>query len=288
MCIPGFSEPPKSKSILRTSPKFFGPKRSVHFSKGTLHHVKIPERKCPSQGVIQHSEPHERSPYAPKFEDRPQEETPQQQRSARRDAWGMAKHVLKLQEKDKDTFHSLSEVWSSPAPIFYETRGRSSMHMLSRKDLDSAEVEPVRVSRNPTTVITVQINEEATVYVHDLELFVTVEIFEDTPAVLSLRKNCEDRGYSCEWASGQKPHLTKNGQRIQCNTENYVPVVVPSSSASTSPTPLPSPAATRSDSTSIPASGNRLRDPTETKNTSNKKGTLFRHRETGCEICQSG
>ena len=46
------------------------------------------------------------------------------------------------------------------------------MHMLSRKDLNLAELETVRVSRNPTTVITangeVQTKEEATVYVNDL------------------------------------------------------------------------------------------------------------------------
>mgnify|MGYP000574616507 CR=1 FL=1 len=58
------------------------------------------------------------------------------------------------------------------------------MHMLSRKDLNSAELETVRVSRNPTTVSTakrdVQTNEEATVYVNDLDLFVTVQILEDT------------------------------------------------------------------------------------------------------------
>ena len=41
------------------------------------------------------------------------------------------------------------------------------MHMLSRKDLNSAEFETVRVSKNPTTVATanseVQTKEEATV-----------------------------------------------------------------------------------------------------------------------------
>ena len=59
------------------------------------------------------------------------------------------------------------------------------MHILSRKDLNPAQLETVPVSRTPTTVITangeVQTNEEATVYGHDLELFVTVQIFEDTP-----------------------------------------------------------------------------------------------------------
>ena len=82
------------------------------------------------------------------------------------------------------------------------------MHMLSRKDLNPAELETVRASRSTTTVTTtngeVQTKEEATAYVHDLELFVTVQILDDTPAVLLLGKLCEERGYSYEWASGKK------------------------------------------------------------------------------------
>ena len=35
----------------------------------------------------------------------------------------------------------------------------------------------------------------------------TVQILEETSAVLSLGKLCQDHGYSYEWASGQKPHL---------------------------------------------------------------------------------
>ena len=108
----------------------------------------------------------------------------------------------------------------STSAILIETRGKiicfSSMHLLSGKDLNSAELETVRVSRNPTTLITasgdVQIHEEATVYVYDLGLFVTVQILEGTPAVLSLGKLCEEHGYSYEWGSGQKPQLTTNGK----------------------------------------------------------------------------
>ena len=59
----------------------------------------------------------------------------------------------------------------------------------------------------------VQTSEEVQVYVRDLELFVTVQILDDTPAVLLLGKLCEeDDGYTSEWASGQKPQLTKNGK----------------------------------------------------------------------------
>ena len=123
------------------------------------------------------------------------------------------------------------------------------MHMLSRKDLNSAELDTLRVSRNPTMVIPadreVQTNKEATVHVNDVDVFVTIQILEDTPAILSFGNICEDRGYSYEWTSGQKTNLTDKCRKNHCNTENHVPIVVPglstgtsSSTASTSPTSL--------------------------------------------------
>ena len=122
------------------------------------------------------------------------------------------------------------------------------MHMMSRKDLNSAELDTVRVSRNTTMVFTVngevQTNEEAKVHVHDLDLFVTLQILEDTPAVLSPGKLCEDHGCSYVWTSGQK-NIPFKSIKILCNRENYVPIVVPrtinglfSSTASTSPASL--------------------------------------------------
>ena len=42
----------------------------------------------------------------------------------------------------------------------------------------------------------VQTKEEATEHVKELDLFVTVKFLEDTPAVLSLGKLCEDHWYS--------------------------------------------------------------------------------------------
>ena len=53
------------------------------------------------------------------------------------------------------------------------------MHMISKKDVNSAELETVTTSRSPTTVITangeVQTHEEATVYVKELGIFLTFE-----------------------------------------------------------------------------------------------------------------
>ena len=115
--------------------------------------------------------------------------------------------------------------------------------MLSRRDLNSAEWETVKVSEIPTTVVTangeVQTKEEATVYVKELDLFVTVMLLEDTPVALSLGKLCEDQGYSYQCTSGQKPQLIKNGRRRKCNTANYVPIVVPGLSTGSSSSASP-------------------------------------------------
>ena len=78
----------------------------------------------------------------------------------------------------------------------------------------------------------VHTNEEAHLYVYDLNLFVIVQILEETPAVLSLGKLCEDHGYSYEWVSGQKTRLTKEGKTIMCKTDNFLPLVVPGLSTS--------------------------------------------------------
>ena len=125
------------------------------------------------------------------------------------------------------------------------------MHMVSMKDLNSAELETMRTSRSLTTVMTangvVQTREEATVYVKQLDLFVKVMLLEETPTVLSLEKLCEDHGFSYHWISGQKPHLIKNSKRIDCNISNYVPFVFPGLSASSSST-TPSPTAPSSSS----------------------------------------
>ena len=122
-------------------------------------------------------DPHQRNPDAPKFEDRSQEETEWQERCAREAAWKLAKKIQKLKEEDKTAFFSPSENWCLPAPSTLKPEERefvdsgASMHIISKKDLISAELETVTTSRSPMTVITAngatQTNEEATVYVRE-------------------------------------------------------------------------------------------------------------------------
>ena len=118
----------------------------------------------------------------------------------------------------------------------------------AKKDLSNVEIDTLTKSCSPTIVITangeVQTHEEAIVHVEELDIFLTMKVLNNTPAVLSLGKLCDENGYSYEWINGQKPHLTKDGIRIICNTENFVPIVVPglssssSASSSTSRTPV--------------------------------------------------
>ena len=69
---------------------------------------------------------------------------------------------------------------------------RASLHMVSKRDLNSAELKTMRTSRSPTTVMTangeVQTREKATACVKELDLVVTVMLLEETLAVLSLGK----------------------------------------------------------------------------------------------------
>ena len=95
----------------------------------------------------------------------------------------------------------------------------TSMHRISKKDLSNAEMDTLTKSCSPTIVITangeVQTHEEAIVCVKELDIFLNMKVLENTPAVLSLGKFCDENGYSYEWINGQKPHLIKNGIRIQ-------------------------------------------------------------------------
>ena len=213
-----FQDVKSPKSILRKSTNMQRPIQRVKFMKAIARHTEIRDQN-PSLGYICPGEPHQRSPNAPKFEDRSQEETEWQEQGAREAAWRLAKCILKLKEKNKAAFFSPSENRCLPASNLkpeereFVVDSGASMHLISKKDLNSAEVDTLTTSCSPTIVITangeVQTHEEATVNVKELDIFLTMKVLENTPAVLSLGKLCDDNGYSYEWINGQKPHLIK-------------------------------------------------------------------------------
>ena len=90
-----FQDMTPPKSILRKSTDMPKPIQSVKFKKAIARHTKIRDQN-PSLGYICPSEPHERSPNAPKFEDRSQEETEWQELGAREAAWKLAKKYVQI------------------------------------------------------------------------------------------------------------------------------------------------------------------------------------------------
>ena len=71
--------------------KVLAPIQRVPFTKSTLRHASILEKKGPSLGKINVKVPLQRSPCAVNFGDLIHEETEQQQRFARSKAWNLAK-----------------------------------------------------------------------------------------------------------------------------------------------------------------------------------------------------
>ena len=138
---------------------------------------------------------------------------------------GFGENIHKLKNSDKTTFYTpigprvmLAPTSKRPEEREFEVDPGTSMHMMSQKELSSDKLDTLRRSRNPTVVLTangeVHTNQEAQAYVNDLNLFVTVQLLEETPAVLSLGKLCDDHGNSNEWVSGQKPRLPKEEKTI--------------------------------------------------------------------------
>ena len=106
----------------------------------------------------------------------------------------------------------------------------------------------------------VQTHEEAIVYVKELDMFLTMKVLDNTPAVLSLGKLCDENGYSYEWINEQKPYLIKQGKRIMCARRKISFLIVDpglsrssSGSSSTLRTPMKQESHSSSSSSSSPS-----------------------------------
>ena len=249
-CVFQDAEPPKSSSIFQKSSNIRRLIRCVRFIEAVVRHADIRDQH-PSLAMICPGDSQQYSPNTPKFEDRSQEETEWQEQGAREAAWKLAKSVLQLKEHERATFFSPSANRCLPASTLkpeerdFVVDSCASMHMISKKDLSNVEMDILTNSCSPTMVITAN----GEVQTHDngvcqrIDIFLTMKVLENTPAVLSFEKLCDENGCSHEWINGQEPHLINDGIRTICNTENFVPIVVPglssssSSSSSTSRTP---------------------------------------------------
>ena len=189
--------------------------KRVRFTRAALRQATIREKEGPSLEKTQVKIPHQRSPYAMKYEDRSPEETARQERCARGDAWRTKLHCIRLpiggfcrpQTRRKES------LWWTP---------EQACRLSAGKTLALPNWKTVTISESPASLVTangeVLTKGEATVYVRELDLVVTVTLLEDTPAVLSFGKLCENHDKTYHWTSGQKPHPINNGRKINCNT----------------------------------------------------------------------
>ena len=107
----------------------------------------------------------------------------------------------------------------------------ASVHMMSKKDSSSCELDTLRRSRKPN-FCTNAYKRGGTSFRSRSQFLRDSAIIRRCACCLSLGKLCIDHGYSYEWVRGQKPRLTKEGKTIVCKTDNFVPLVIPGLSTS--------------------------------------------------------
>ena len=96
------------------------------------------------------------------------------------------------------------------------------MHMISKKDLSKAEMDTLTKSCNPTIVITangeVQTHEEAIVYVKELDMFLTMQVLENTPA----QKYCRSESFAMKTGTPTNGSMVKNHISLRTEFGSFV------------------------------------------------------------------
>ena len=155
----------------------------------------------PSLGVIQPTSPHERSPYAPKFEGPSQEETLRQERCARRDASELTKsvqHSSRLRMFGVFLRHPQKKTKGKRIGCRFWTINAHDEQ--ERPELGrTGNCSTVQKPYNGRNIQWRSANERRSNSVRQRHGFYSSRFtLEHTPPVLSLGKLCEDHGYSCE------------------------------------------------------------------------------------------
>ena len=255
------------KSMQRELGKL-GSKHAVKFSKGTWHQIKIRERNGPSRGIIPQSVNFMNVVLARQNSEKDHMRRLWTKKDASTKQRGDWRKYYKLKSADKATFFILLfEARVMPAPTSKSSEERefvvdsgASMHRMSKQDSGSDELDSLRRSRNPTVVLTangeMHTNEEAQVFVHDLNLCVTVQLLDETPTVLYRLENPAKTTDIPMSGPAVKSHgRPKKGKQLHAQRttsyllsfQGYPPVLGASSSTSTSQVLSTIPAQERSD-----------------------------------------
>ena len=143
-------------------------------------------------------------------------------------------HIRGTHQKHKDRFFKAQAVTGAVSRTGIRNEQReltvdpgASVEMVSKHGLIHEEKRTVRKLKESCTMFTasgsITATEEATVYVRDLDMFMTVKLLEASPAVLSLGQFWEEHWYSFEGKEAQSHTSTKDGRITECELENFVP-----------------------------------------------------------------
>ena len=104
--------------------------------------------------------------------------------------------------------------------------------MAGKSDLTPEEAHTMPASKTLCEILTARGTVftcgEATVhFVKTWDMSVTVQLLEDSPAVLSSGRLCVENGYTYETQVSLLIKNQKIGKRIKCQVENHGPLVVP-------------------------------------------------------------
>ena len=144
---------------------------------------------------------------------------------------GWLKVHLSLKEQERATFSSpenrcLSASTLKPEERELDVDSRALMHVISKKDLNSAEMDTLTKSCCPAIVITAKGEVGTHDYVSKNWMYSWLwNSSKNTSEVVSFGKLFDENGCSYEWFNGQKK--IKTVIQKQCNTENFVPIVAP-------------------------------------------------------------
>ena len=110
--------------------------------------------------------------------------------------------------QNKDSYRSHLRTGISHEERELTVDSAASILVMGKCDLNHEE-RTIRKSKESCKIGTsngsVATTREAAVHVRDLDVFITVQLSEDSFAVLSLRRLSEEHGYSNEWMERQPP-----------------------------------------------------------------------------------
>ena len=180
-CVFQDMELPKLTSILRKSSDMQKPIQRVKFTKAIACHTKIRDQNPSLQDIFAQVNLISAAPTLQNLRIGLRRRQSGKSKVHAKQRSSVAKSVLKLKEHERSAFFSPSENRCLPASTLkpeereFVVDSGASMYMISKKDLNSAEMDTLTKSFSPTIVMTangeVQTYEEAIVYVKELDIF---------------------------------------------------------------------------------------------------------------------